>query len=585
MGITLGKSRIGSRRDSSQSTTISGKIGATLFFLFFFAMGTAFCVFLAIAFFQNLGTYTWLATNATITHSTIERDRNGDYRLDVRYRYVVANRAYTASSYDDPSGRDHTSDDRAALERLAAKYFVGAECTAYVHPSDPSRAILARPGLWIGLMTLFPLVFVALGAGGIYFVWFGNIDKKQSVTARGSSKRASGKWILRGMGVVFVIVGLIVTYLMLLLPLVRVHRAKSWMPVPATVIASRVVTHHGDDSTTYSVDILYEYDMDGRTLRNNRYHFMTGSSSGRDAKQKIVDAHPPGKAITAYVNPADPFEAVIERGYPEDLWFGLIPLVFLAAGAGMFVGSFFINARRRRADGMTWLPSTASEEQVMQPFFRQSVATHGRVKLRASTSPFGKLIGIILGAVLWNSITGVFVTIAVKSHLNGNPEWFLTFFIIPFVLIGIGFLGGIVYQCLALLNPSPVLEVNTATPMLGETLTVDWRLQGRVGRIATLTLSLVGEEQATYRRGTNTVTDKHAFYDETILETSDLAEIFGGGRLETLIPADVMHSLDADNNKIVWSLKAVGDIKRWPDMKAEFLLVVRPLDPETISHA
>ena len=99
------------------------------------------------------------------------------------------------------------------------------------------------------------------------------------------------------------------------------------------------------------------------------------------------------------------------------------------------------------------------------------------------------------------------------------------------------------------------------------------------------TLSLVGEEHATYRRGTDTVTDKHTFYDEPLLETSSLAEIVKGGHFEAVIPCDVMHSFEADNNKITWTIRAAGDIKRWPDMKAEFRLVIQPMNPEAIAHA
>ncbi len=582
MGFSFNRGRIRGRRDGAQPATVSGKIGATVFFLFFFAMGTGFCVLLAFLFLRNLGAYSWPATDATITHSAVEVDADGTHRFEVRYRYTVDNRGYTSSSYDDPAGGSHTSEDRASLERLAAKYPVGAACTAYVQPSDPSRAILARPGLWIGLAVFFPLIFVAIGAGGIYFTWFGKTAKAQSIAGRGTSKQLSGKWILRGMGVVFGIVGIAGTHFMLVLPLVRVQQAKSWTPVPARVIASRVVTHHGDDSTTYSVDVLYEYDMDGRTLRGNRYHFMTGSSSGRGAKQKIVDAHPPGKVVTAYINPADPFDSVIERGYPDDVWLGVIPLVFCVAGLGMFIGSFYLQGKRRSA-GPAWMPSSAVAERTESPFSPH--AADGRVTLRPAASPLGKLFGVTLGAVLWNGLVSVFVVIAVNSHRAGNPEWFLTFFIIPFVLIGIGLIVAIPYQCLALLNASLVLEVNTAAPALGDTLTIDWRLQGQAGRISTLTLSLVGEEHATYRRGTDTVTDKHTFYNQKLLETSDMAEILGGGHLEVLIPADVMHSFDADNNKIVWSLKAVGDIKRWPDMKTEFRLALRPIDLEAMTHA
>ncbi|MDZ7616584.1 MAG: DUF3592 domain-containing protein [Patescibacteria group bacterium] len=570
------------RREDGQPATVAAKFGSTVFFLFFLGMGTGFCILLAVLFFRNLDTYRWPETNATIIHSTVQRADGGQHRFEVQFQYTVDNRDYTAGSYDDPTGGSHTSDDRASVERLAARYPVGSPCTAYVHPTDPTRAILARPGLWLGLAVFFPLIFVAIGAGGIYFTWFGDTARMRSIAAQGMSKQAAGRWVLRGMGVVFTMVGLVVTGLVLVLPVVRVQQAKSWNAVAATVVASRVVTHQDDDGATYSVDVLYEYEIDGRKISSNRYHFSTGSSSGRAAKQAIVNDHPPGKPITAYVNPADPFDAVIDRDYPDDLWFGLIPLVFCGAGLAMIVGSFYVRDKRS-VNGITWLPAAAIEKQDAA-FAAAGGSARGRVVLRQATSPLGRLAALVLGAVIWNGIVSVMVVIAVNSHRAGNPEWFLTFFAIPFVLAGLGLICAVPYQCLAMLNPSLVLEVDTATPALGSTLQIDWRLQGQAGRLSTLKLQLVGEEHATYRRGTNSVTDKHTLFEQIVLETSDMAEIVAGGHLDVLIPADVMHSFESDNNKIVWSFKATGDIKHWPDMKAEFRLVLRPCDLETLAH-
>ncbi len=411
---------------------------------------------------------------------------------------------------------------------------------------------------------------------------FGKSAQTQSVAGRSRAKQFAGKWLLRVLGVGFGAVGLVATWFILVGPLLQIQRAKSWMPVPGTVIASRVVTHRGTDSNTYSVEIRYEYEIDGRTLRGNRYHFITGSSSGRSGKQAIVDSHPPGKEITVYVNPGDPSEAVVERGYPPELWFGLIPLAFCVAGLAMFVGSFY---KSRRAGGKAWLPDDATAGQANRSLPGYQPISTGWVTLRPKASPLGKFLGLSAAAVFWNGITGLFVGIAVRSHLAGNPEWFLTIFVIPFVLVGMVLLAAIPYQFLALFNPSPVLKVSTAAPALGDTLAIDWRLEGRAERIAALTLSLVGEEHATYQCGKSTSTDKHTFYDLTLLKTSEQASIRNGGHLDVPIPFDVMHSFDAENNKITWTLRVAGNIKCWPDISDEFRLVIRPMAPENIARA
>jgi len=42
------------------------------------------------------------------------------------------------------------------------------------------------------------------------------------------------------------------------------------------------------------------------------------------------------------------------------------------------------------------------------------------------------------------------------------------------------------------------------------------------------------------------------------------------------IPADSMHSFTSTHNKIIWTIRAEGEIPRWPDLSEEFALTVLP---------
>ena len=83
-------------------------------------------------------------------------------------------------------------------------------------------------------------------------------------------------------------------------------------------------------------------------------------------------------------------------------------------------------------------------------------------------------------------------------------------------------------------------------------------------------------EEVTYRRGTDTVTDKHVFHRATVAETSRQMEI-ATGKARLSIPADTMHSFASSNNKIAWELCLHGEIEGWPDVKLEFGLNIEPL--------
>jgi hypothetical protein len=293
---------------------------------------------------------------------------------------------------------------------------------------------------------------------------------------------------------------------------------------------------------------------------------MGGSSSGYRGKAEIVNRHPPGTRAVCYVNPKDPTEAVLERGFTNALWFGLIPLVFVLVGAGGVIFSLR-SARRARLEAPTsrWLPTTSAPLSRGKSWTPSSAATAGGpVVLRPSVSPALKLIGVVCFAALWNGIVSVFVFQALKGWQQGRLDWFLTIFLIPFVLIGVVLIGAAGYFLLSLFNPRPVLTVR------------QWRLTGRAAAVEDLRILLEGREEATYRRGTNTVTDKSVFATIELAKASALDQK-RAGQCRVTLPAGTMHTFASDNNKIVWALRVKGTIRWWPDVNEEFPLVILPV--------
>jgi hypothetical protein len=88
-------------------------------------------------------------------------------------------------------------------------------------------------------------------------------------------------------------------------------------------------------------------------------------------------------------------------------------------------------------------------------------------------------------------------------------------------------------------------------------------------------MSLEGREEATYRRGTNTATDRSVFANLEIVNLT-LQAAMQTGRGTVVVPAHAMHSFSSAHNKIVWSIRIHGDIARWPDVDEEFPINVLP---------
>jgi hypothetical protein len=362
----------------------------------------------------------------------------------------------------------------------------------------------------------------------------------------------------------------------------KVLSAGSWNQVPARVISSDVRSHRGDDSTTYSVNILYAYSIDGREYRSNRYGFMNASSSGYRGKKEIVRRYPAGTRFTAYVNPSDPTEAVIERGFTKDMFLLLVPAAFMGVGG---IGIYYSarHAVRARLAAQLANGDAPVSGRFVRPM-KTSAPEAGRLNmgrlngltLRPRHSPVAKIVGVTFICLFWNGIVSIFLYQVIKSWANGRGEVCLTVFLIPFVAVGVGLVFGVFYSLLALFNPRCALSLEKGQLALGEAVEMRWTFDGRYDRIHRLVLRVEGREEATYRQGTNTHTDKNVFYVLDLIDTTRALDI-RAGKARWNVPAETMHSFSAPNNKIVWVLILHGHIQGWPDVKEEYPLTVGPL--------
>ena len=128
--------------------------------------------------------------------------------------------------------------------------------------------------------------------------------------------------LLYGMCLTF---GLLVLYAGFLRPLLMVYRARHWPATSCTIISSGLKSGKGQ---MYAEDIVYSYEVAGKTYQANRYEFYEGwYKDGRNRLQKERDIgtqYPTNSKTTCYVNPHDPTDAVLHRRM------GTIPILFVA---------------------------------------------------------------------------------------------------------------------------------------------------------------------------------------------------------------------------------------------------------------
>lgn len=570
-----------------------------LFGLVFAGFGLVFIFFIGSQAVEEVQTYQWEKVPCEIQKCEILADRSRDenpFQLEVFYKYTFNGQSRSSKRY---RLQEHWGDnyEKLALQRKDLLSRSNTEC--YVDPENPGNAVIKRDGVLTSLMVLFPLVFVLFGGaiawGGVYSL---RKQKRleaggtESISKSGSSSKKKGWKLLLVFGGIFTLVGGGIGVPLGIVPIKKMVESKNWVETPCRIIWSRVQRHEstsdGKTSVTWSVDIFYEYEVGGEKYRSNNYRALGGSSSGRKGKVAVTRQYPPGSTRVCYVDPAVPERALLSRGFSWMALLCLLPLAFFVAGLLMVRASFRARAKLRanvweggqfadayKLDSGGERGRTMESERPVFSDWSSPAGSSGDSKtFKPGKKRLGGALGLLIFALFWNGIVSVFVRQVVESFRRGDPEWFLTLFMIPFVLVGLAVILGFFYQLLALANPKPVVTLTPGNLRPGRRAEISWKVAAKAERIKRLKISLWGVESATYRRGTNTHTSRAVFYEDVLFESRSHSEI-RAGRASFELPVDAMPSLNTGNNAISWEIRVKGEISFWPDVTDHYKIEVK----------
>jgi len=519
----------------------------------------------------------WPVVSCRILESSVRQESNSEspYRIAVKYEYQVNGTTYQSARYQF---KDSGSSDYAKVQQLADRYPAGLQTQCYVNPQNPFQAILEQDSLGMACFILIPTVFVLVGAGGIYGTWFYRSKPKtpKAVLPEAKGKTRKSQWGLLLFGFVFFAAGCGFSYISLIRPMLDIVRASTWIETPCTIISGQVLSHDSDDGTTYSVDILYEYVVDDKEYRSNRYDFMSGSSSGYQGKKDLVDKYLRLKHTVCYVNPESPDDAVLNRDLTWRYAIGLFPLIFVAVGLAVMIGSVIGMKRRAAKESIGgWKPQTAFTSS-RQPGYQQHYGLQeDKITLKPQKHPIVMLLVSLVFCVFWNGGLSLFLYQVFYGFKTGRPEWCLTLFMIPFVLVGIGTVVWVMYQFLALFNPRFEMMLQPASLCLGGSGQLQWTIRGQAGRIRKLVLTLTAREEVVNTDGDSSSTHRKLFYEKELLSTT-LRHEMKTGQLHVTIPQRTMHSFESEHNKIIWAIDVKAEISLWPDVRQEYPFFVSP---------
>lgn len=330
----------------------------------------------------------------------------------------------------------------------------------------------------------------------------------------------------------------------------------------------------GESDDTYRPEIHIRYTVQNKEFRIWTYDASGIYSSGHAGKQAIIDQFIVGGEHPCWYDPDNPSKAVLVRGYSFFLYllFLVISLAFMGFGGGAmyFCRKQRGNAARERATAYPTVPTKDLSD---------SPGTTLKYRLPLALGPRWTFL-IVLGLTLfWNGIAWLFAGFAGGSHLQGQPDWCLTVFILPFVAIGLFLIGASFRQFLITIGFSTAqVEIDAFPLTVGQATPIRVSQPGPL-RLKSLSVLLLCEESASYEQGDGKETKTKRVYQGILAQASNVEvsrDIPWEFRGTVEVPRGAMHSFKATHNKIEWKLFVRGTVEWWPNFEWEYPLIVRP---------
>lgn len=324
----------------------------------------------------------------------------------------------------------------------------------------------------------------------------------------------------------------------------------------------------------------------------------TAATADREAAATAA-RRPLGAEVVCWFDPQDPSTVVLERGYNWWMWL----LTLLLPGALVaFGGTGLVRAvrswgkseeHRAVSIGLPELLGPTSRGLPDAPGFpgvpacddhANSPGTILRYRLPIESPESWALLGFGLFAALWNAVVVVLAIGAGLDLMGGRIDWLLFGLLVPFLAVGV---AGVVLFVRAFVRATAVgptqVEVSDHPLRPGQRYDV-LIAQGGTGVFRSLDLALEVEEQATFRQGTDTRTERVVVHRQPVKAWRDI-ELSPGARFESqatlVLPHDVMHSLHSEHNVVSWRFVVSGEPARWPGFRRVFPVVVLPCAAES----
>ncbi|MBK7006415.1 MAG: DUF3592 domain-containing protein [Burkholderiales bacterium] len=240
---------------------------------------------------------------------------------------------------------------------------------------------------------------------------------------------------------------------------------RTWQRVPAQVLETRLDSRRGSKgSETYAVQVRYRYQVGPQTYESQRVGLdADGHSDNVDNwhaqwHRRLQAAQSSGQAITAWVNPRAPAQALLDPHIRWPMLAFRLPFALVFTGVGLAAGWVFFKALR----GQGAHPATPD------------AAEGGQQRMGGSVRKSAGMLWLF--ALFW---CGLSFPAAALFWAQDRP-WLVKAFILLFVLVGLGLITWATRQTrLAWRHAHTALVLRPATSRAGQPLEVALNLSER----------------------------------------------------------------------------------------------------------
>ncbi|HSR51400.1 MAG TPA: DUF3592 domain-containing protein [Acidobacteriota bacterium] len=359
-------------------------------------------------------------------------------------------------------------------------------------------------------------------------------------------------------GLPFFLVGVLFSYLIFTSLWDWWEIKTTWVQVPATILEADLSSHTSDDSTTYEVTAVYEYQFDERTFQNDRVAVTSGSDNLGSFHQDLyseLDAHSRSREpYMCWVDPNNPSRAVL---YPHMRWglllfMSVFLVTFGGAGAGVMIYGVY-GMRRGSAE------KKERKKHPGEPWRLNPDWAEGRIR-SASMSKFA-FAGFF--AFLWNAISWPIAVLIVGDEFAAGNWPVLIALLFP--LVGILLAVWAVREFISWRKfGTTVFEMESVPGVAGGHLS--GRLDTQIKKVPTqgFRLSLSCLHKTVRGSGDNRRTNEKVLWQDTAKLGPDRIEPGPRGcriPVRFAIPYDVPVTNKSNrNDQILWKLAASAEV-------------------------